>query len=321
MGKQMEKKLLGVDIGGTKCAVIDGRYDGSRLEVTGRDVFATAKYPEPEKALKKISFMIETMAAEQIGAYAGIGISCGGPLNSKTGCIQSPPNLPGWDHVEIVSYLKERFRIPVYLQNDANAGALAEWKFGAGQGLSDLVFMTCGTGMGAGLILNGRLYTGQKDMAGETGHIRLEAFGPVGYGKAGSFEGFCSGGGIAYLAQMKLAEYIQRGKKHPLQETDVTAKQVFLLAREGDRLCQEIVAVTGHYLGRGMAVMIDLLNPQAIIGGSIFTRNYDLLLPYVKQVVDRECLPAAAQGCQILPARLSESIGDLAALTTALGWA
>lgn len=319
MVDQRVKKLLGVDIGGTKCAVIDGRYDGNKLKVADRAVFATGKYPEPERALNKIAFMMETMIGEHAGEYAGIGISCGGPLDSKAGCILSPPNLPGWDYVEIVSYFQEKFRIPVYLQNDANAGALAEWKFGAGQGLSDMIFLTCGTGMGAGLILNGRLYAGKKDMAGEAGHIRLEDFGPVGYGKAGSFEGFCSGGGIAYLAQMKLEEYRQKGKKHPLMETDVTAEKVFRFAREEDRLCGEIVEITGQYLGKGMAVMIDMLNPEAIIGGSIFTRNYDLLLPSVKQVIGRECIPAAAESCQILPAMLSEAIGDFAALTTALG--
>lgn len=315
------KKIIGIDIGGTKCAVIDGRYGNGKLEVTKRETFETSAYHQPERALEKVARLVVKMTGNLIGSYEGIGISCGGPLDSRTGRILSPPNLPGWDGVEIVSFMRNQFKIPVYLQNDANAGALAEWKFGAGQGLSDMIFLTCGTGLGAGLILNGSLYTGRNDMAGEAGHIRLAEFGPAGYGKCGSFEGFFSGGGIARLASMKVMEYKQMGRKHPLMETEITARKVFELAAGDDALCGDICAVAGEYMGRGMAVMIDLLNPQAIIGGSIFARNYDLLLPYVSRVIEKECLPAAAQNCRILPAKLSESIGDMAALTTALGCA
>ena len=111
----------------------------------------------------------------------------------------SPPNLPGWDNIDIVKQIKTHFGVPVHLQNDANACALAEWKFGAGRGTKNMVFLTFGTGLGAGLILDGKLYSGTNDNAAELGHIRLDRFGPVGFGKTGSFEGFCSGGGIAQL--------------------------------------------------------------------------------------------------------------------------
>src|SRR5690606_15592063 len=131
---------------------------------------------------------------------AAIGISCGGPLDSRRGVILSPPNLPGWDRIPVVEVFQQAFKVPVALQNDANAGALAEWLWGAGRGSHNMIFLTFGTGMGAGLILNGQLYSGTNDLAGEVGHIRLAPDGPVGYGKAGSFEGFCSGGGIKQLA-------------------------------------------------------------------------------------------------------------------------
>ena len=130
-----------------------------------------------------------------------IGISCGGPLDSKKGIIFSPPNLPGWDNVPITRILSDEFGVETALQNDANACALAEWLMGAERGHSNMIFLTFGTGMGAGLILNGRLYSGTNDLGGEVGHIRLAKTGPVGFGKAGSFEGFCSGGGIAQLAK------------------------------------------------------------------------------------------------------------------------
>ena len=313
------KKLLGIDIGGTKCAVLHGEYNGENLQVTAKEVFETGRYHDPMSALEKMAEIIQKTAGDKLCSYEGLGISCGGPLDSAAGCIMSPPNLPGWDHVMAVDYFKKRFAIPVYLQNDANAGALAEWRFGAGRGLSNLIFLTCGTGLGAGLILNGRLYTGMDDMAGEAGHVRLSEFGPVGYGKCGSFEGFCSGAGIARLAELKVMEYKQMGKRHPLMENSITAKKVFQLAEGGDELCEEICRTAGEYLGRGMAVLIDILNPQAIIGGSVFARNYELLMPFVKSVIEKECIPKAAQSCKILPAMLSESIGDMAALAVALG--
>ena len=132
-----------------------------------------------------------------LGDISAIGISCGGPLNSKKGVILSPPNLPGWDNIEIVNIIKDRLDVPAKLQNDANACALAEWKYGAGRGSNNMIFLTFGTGFGAGLILDGRLYNGVNCMSGEIGHVRLTEYGPVGYGKAGSCEGYCSGGGIA----------------------------------------------------------------------------------------------------------------------------
>lgn len=313
------KKLLGIDIGGTKCAVLAGEAGKEQMKIIEKEVFETKHYPGPDCALEKIEALIDKIAGNHLQDYSGIGISCGGPLDTRKGCILSPPNLPGWDQVEITAYLNNRFGLPVYLQNDANAGALAEWKYGAGQGLSDMVFLTCGTGLGAGLILNGQLYAGCKDLAGEVGHVRLSEFGPVGFGKCGAFEGFGSGSGIAHLAELKVMELIQRGEKHPLMKLGITAKNVFRLAKEGDELCREVCDTAGEYLGRGIAILIDILNPQAVIGGSIFARNYDLLMPAVTRAVKRECLPASAENCKILPAKLAESIGDMAALTTALG--
>ena len=182
--------LTGIDIGGTKCAVIVGDENG----IADKIKFETTTVDETIKNI--------ISAVEKLGANDAIGISCGGPLDSKRGVIMSPPNLPGWDNIEIVKMLEEQFKVPVNIQNDANACALVEWKYGAGRGTENMIFLTFGTGLGAGLILDGRLYAGTNDMAGEVGHIRISDYGPVGYGKAGSFEGFCSGGGIAEIGRM-----------------------------------------------------------------------------------------------------------------------
>ena len=201
--------LLGFDIGGTKCAVITANYENGELELLARESIPTDRSVGPYVMIDRLCALADTILKKRPEA---IGISCGNPMDSKRGVILSPPNLPGWDNVEIVRVLEERYGVRAYLQNDADACAIAEWRFGAGRGTQNMVFMTFGTGFGAGLILGGRLYSGTNGNAGEVGHIRLSSFGPVGYGKAGSWEGFCSGGGISQLAYMKATEMAQGGK-------------------------------------------------------------------------------------------------------------
>ena len=209
--------LIGIDIGGTKCSVILGRVDNNKgIVKIDKRTYPTADHPSPDQMIEQFAKGIEELIAgnnRTIKDISSIGISCGGPLDSKRGIILSPPNLPGWDDVHIVEILEKKYNIPVAIQNDANACALAEWKFGAGRGTMNMVFLTFGTGMGAGLILDGKLFSGTNDNAGEVGHIRLDRMGPVGYGKSGSFEGFCSGGGIAQLARTMTLEKLQMGEK------------------------------------------------------------------------------------------------------------
>ena len=235
----------------------------------------------------------------------------------------SPPNLPGWDDIHIVDMLKEEFGVPVFLQNDADACALAEWKFGAGQGTKNMIFCTFGTGLGAGLILNGNLYTGTCDMAGEVGHMRLAEYGPVGYGKAGSFEGFCSGGGIAQIGMSVARELLQQGKKPSFCETldeldNITAKKIAECAKAGDEDAKEVYRICGKMLGKGLAVLVDILNPERIVLGSVFARSSELLVEEMYKVLRRECLTRALEVCEIVPAGLGESLGDKAALSVAM---
>ena len=177
--------------------------------------------------------------------------------------------------------------------------------------------------MGAGLILDGRLYVGTNDMAGEVGHMRLEQDGPVGYGKAGSFEGFCSGGGIAQLARHMAGGWLQQGRPVsfcPSVEDlpAITAENVGLAARQGDPLALEVSAIVGRQLGRGLAVLVDILNPERIVIGSIYARQQSLLEEITLRSLREEALPLAFSVCQIVPAALGESVGDLAALAVAM---
>lgn len=313
------RNILGVDIGGTKCAVTYGRCEGSDIEIADKVSFLTTTCPETIENLKSgIRQIMERNGLTSENTYS-IGISCGGPLDSRTGVVMSPPNLPGWDNIPIVRILSEEFGVPAAIHNDANACALAEWTFGAGKGSRNMAFLTFGTGLGAGLILDGKLYSGTNDNAGELGHIRLSDFGPVGYGKSGSFEGFCSGGGIRQLAQSLVKERLQMGLSVswcPDGDVEkITAKVVADAAREGDVLAKEIYDISSRYLGIGLSVLIDIINPEVIVIGSIYTRNEDMMKPVMDSVISREALPLAAKVCRVVPAALGEAIGDYAALS------
>ena len=286
--------FLGVDIGGTKCAVSLGNKDG---EVLSQIRFAT---DSPDDTVAKIiSAGRELLKGKTADA---VGISCGSPQDSKKGIIQSPPNLPDWVDVPITALMEQAFNAPAFLCNDANACALAEWRFGAGRGSENMIFLTFGTGMGAGLILNGRLYEGTCGMAGEVGHISLTENGPEGYGKNGSFEGYCSGGGLVRLAKTMGYDF-------------ESAKDICESAREGKTEACRVITESAKRLGQGLSFLIDILNPQKIVIGSIFARAQDLFLPEMEKVLKKECLASNLAVCEIVPAQLGEEIGNVAALS------
>lgn len=312
--------LLGFDIGGTKCAAVTALWDGENITILKKEKCPTDLTVAPQVMLDRLMEMADAILD---GAPDAIGISCGGPLDDRAGVILGPPNLPGWNHVEIVCLVEAHYGVKAHLQNDANACAVAEWKFGAGRGTRNMAFLTFGTGLGAGLILDGRLYSGTNGNAGEVGHMRLSPDGPIGFGKRGSFEGFCSGGGIAQLGYTMAQEAIAVGKspayfKAGMTERDVTAKTVGDAAEAGDETALAVYRMSGKYLGRGLAFMIDILNPERIVIGSIFARSRNLLWEAAKQEIEREALAPAAACCTVVPAELGEAIGDYAAIATAL---
>ncbi len=303
---------IGVDIGGTKCAVVKSDNDGNIIEKVR---FETKTCQDTIDEFIKI--------IKNMGDAEAIGISCGGPLDSKNGIIMSPPNLIGWDDVHIVRIFEKELNIKTFLENDADACALAEWKFGAGKGCSNMVFLTFGTGLGAGLILNGSLYRGASDMAGEAGHIRLSDFGPVGYGKSGSFEGFCSGGGIAQLGKIKAMEKLQMGISTSYCKDigdieNISAKKIADLAKEGYDDAAQIFKISARKLGLGLSFIIDILNPEKIIIGSIFERCESLFREEMEKVLSEECLSYSLNACTVTSAMLGDKIGDLAAISVAI---
>ncbi len=349
------RTYLGVDIGGTKTAVVLGN---ERAETIRKIAFETDHVGGPEAVLEGIKGAVDELVGAAVGtglvpsgcssdvtshvptgaeaarcvpAVAAVGVSCGGPLDSAAGVVLGPPNLPGWDEVPVVEILSRHTGLPVRLENDANAGALAEWRFGAGRGSRtklascarrNLVFITAGTGLGCGLIVDGRLYSGTNDMAGEAGHIRLAPYGPRGYGKFGSFEGFCSGGGIARLGLQMLDEAARRGERSLLfrarLEGPLTTQAIAEAAQEGDELAHAILRRAGQRLGEGLAVLIDVLNPEVIVLGSLAVRLGELYLGPAREVIAREALQRSAEVCRIVPAELGERAGEVAALCVAM---
>ena len=180
----MKDYVIGIDIGGTKCAVVLGEAGEADEDcrIFDRVCFATEARRGPDCVIHDLFGAVRALLGRndiQTERLQAIGISCGGPLDHIKGVVKNPPNLYGWDNMPIVDIMEKEFRVPTYIQNDANACALAEWKFGAARGCRHVIFLTYGTGMGAGLILDGKLYNGANNMAGEVGHVRMTESGPV----------------------------------------------------------------------------------------------------------------------------------------------
>lgn len=284
---------VGFDIGGTKCAAVTGIEKDGELTILGREAFATPA--DQQEALDRLCALAEKLAGGQ--EILGIGISSGGPMDADKGELCNPPNLPGWHGISLTDCAQQKLHAPALLENDANACALAEWRWGAGKGSKVMMFLTFGTGLGAGIVIGGRVLRGANGNAGELGHWRLAETGPAGYGKVGAFEGFCSGGGILQLSG------------------GASAREVVQRADAGDAAMQSVLSESAEKLGMCLSLLIDLLNPERIIIGSIFARAERWYREKAQRVIDREALTYSSAVCRILPAALGDALGDYAALS------
>jgi len=304
------KRLVGFDVGGTKCAVITGVVEDGQLRILNREAFPTPE--RQEEAIDRMCALAVTLAGDD--GIAAVGVSAGGPMDAEKGMLLNPPNLPGWTGISMTDIVTGRLGVPARMENDANACALAEFRFGAGKGCRNMAFLTFGTGLGAGLVLDGRLYRGSTGNAGELGHWRLADYGPVGYGKIGAFEGFCSGGGLSQMAETVDLSYLQWGKPTMFRgQYDV--RTVAEAARAGDPAAREVFDICADRLGQGLALLIDLLDLDRVVLGSIYARCEDLLAERMQKTLDREML--SIMNCRVVPAKLGEQIGDYAALSVA----
>jgi glucokinase len=301
--------ILGLDIGGTKTAMILGTF---QAEVVRREEFKTPAALPFDAAMKivdaAVGEFLEKCQAAGFETPRGISIAVGGPLDIEKGILYTPPHLVAWGEAHLKQHLHERFGIPVFVEHDGNAGALAEFYFGAGQGARNVVFLTLGTGLGAGIILNGAIYHGSTDSAGEVGHIRLSEQGPEEYGKVGSWEAFSSGAGIAKLASLRKPAEFPSG---------TSTGEVVKRALAGDAAALEIIHEAGEWLGKGLAVLVDILNPELVVVGTLGVVLGDLLLEPARRVMRQEALPISAAACRIVPAQLGSQLMNIGCLMAA----
>lgn len=309
----LRASILGLDVGGTKTACVEGSADAQILQRTEWPTQAERPFDEVFPQLVDHIRTVIANANRAGRSPVAISVSIGGPLRIEEGFLINPPHLPGWENTPLKARLMEAFpALPVFVEHDGNAGALAEFHFGVGRSrphLKHLIFLTFGTGLGAGFIVNGQILRGASDTAGEVGHWRLAEDGPLGFGKRGSWESFASGAGLVQLAaQMFPARWTEQSPIASL----VTAMV------ENDSQALQVAEVAGKWMGRGLALLIDALNPQIIVFGSLGVVLGERIFAPARKVIAAEALPEAAAACELLPSVLGKQIGDVAALMAAL---
>ena len=308
------QSLIGLDIGGSKIACVEGDASGRILQRIELPTEPARAFDATLPLLLDAISQLRARASGESREIVALSVAVGGPLRIADGALHEPPHLPGWHHVPLRQRLTDAIGdLEVFVEHDGNAGALAELHFGAGRsrpGVRHLIFLTFGTGLGAGIIIDGQILHGASDTAGEIGHWRLSRSGPEGYGKQGSWEGFASGAGLVQLAARM---YPQRWSAATPIRTLVEA----MLRDEPEALA--VATAAGERMGQGLALLVDALNPELIVLGSLAVALGERVLGPARAVVAREALPQAVATCEIVPAALGARIGDVAALMAALG--
>jgi glucokinase len=311
--------VLALDVGGTKIAA--GVVDRSG-RVRSRRVAPSRAAEGPETMIAR-HLELGRLAVADSGipwsAIPAVGIACGGPLDPETGVIQSPPNQPGWDDIPLVRIVEDGLGRPAAVDNDATAGAVAEWWYGAGKerGVRHLVYLTISTGVGGGLILDGRVYRGAAGNAGELGHLTVDYRGrQCGCGRRGCLEAYASGTNIAARAREELAA--TPGERSSLRDlAEVTARDVSEAAEAGDPLAGRVWDETIEILGSAIANILDVFNPELIVLGGGVTRAGAQLLDPVRELGLRLAMHPAAGSGDVVLAGLGDDLGLVSAAAVA----
>lgn len=322
MSQNREQKLiLGVDLGGTKIATALATTEG---EILARGYAPTSAKARPDAVINNMLKTIEkTMSSGKVGLpqLLGIGIAAAGIIDSDNGKVITSPNLPTWHEVPLRDAVKQRFGIPVCLGNDANLAALGEWHFGLKKGVANLIYITVSTGIGGGIIADGKLYTGSCGAAGEIGHMTIDVNGPrCNCGNIGCWEALASGSALAREAMRQ----IRKGANTSIIElvdgdlSKIDAKVVFLAAKEGDELAQELISRLAYYFGIGLANLVNIFNPELILIGGGVAKMGDLLLQPAINVVKQRAFSTSAASVEIKPALLGDDSGVLGAVAFVL---
>lgn len=307
--------VIGIDLGGTKISGAVADFDGN---IVSQYTIPTKAEEGEEAVLQRIILVIEKVIEESKVAkdkIVTIGIGSPGPLDAKEGKIITTPNLP-FRNFNLVKPLKDKFNIPVYLDNDANVAAMGEYIFGAGKGTSNMIFVTVSTGIGGGAILNGKIYRGNTSNALEIGHMTLEKDGPrCNCGNYGCAEALASGTAIGRLAK----EEITKGVKTSLTTYEnVTSYEVFKEAEKGDAVAKAVLDKALNYLGICIANIIASFDPEMVIIGGGVSKGGDIVFKKVQEVVNKRCFKSMAESTKIVPAGLGTNAGLMGAVALAI---
>jgi glucokinase len=316
-----QKLILGVDLGGTKIAAALATTQG---EIVVRGRRPTPAQAGPDAVINSICATInEVLSAKELrpSRLSGIGIAAAGIIDSANGKVIFSPNLPGWHEVPLREAIEQRFGIPAYLGNDANLAALGEWRFGVEKKVANLIYITVSTGIGGGIIADGKLYTGACGAAGEIGHMTIDVNGPrCRCGNIGCWETLASGTALAREAVKRITE----GARTSIIElvggdvSKIDAKIVDLAAKQGDELAQELVSHLGYYFGVGLANLVNIFNPELILVGGGVAKIGDLLLQPAIKIVKGRAFSTSANAVEIKPAILGDDSGILGAVAFVL---
>ena len=305
-GARAEADVLGLDIGGTKLAA---GVVGPAGRVLSFVVEPTHPEEGAERGLDRL-FALGRRAVAESGAdrIRAVGIGAGGPLDAARGVLSAPPHLPGWRDVALVARAEEAFGVPVSLENDGTAAAAAEHRYGAGVGASHMIYLTISTGVGGGVVIEGRLFRGAGGNGGELGHLTVDYDGRPcrGCGRRGCLEAYVSGTSIAERAG-------EAGMG------DVTAADVVAGARAGDALAGEVWADTIEALACGITSIVNLFEPEVVVlGGGVVSGSGEQLLGPVRERVAADAFPPAARAARIVESVLGKHVGVVGAAVVAV---
>jgi len=306
--------FVGVDVGGTKVAagLVDGSGEIKSQTRTPMNANGTA-----EEGLKSVTTAIDSLFDADPSlksSIRGIGICSPGPLDPRAGVVVNPPNVPCWRNFPLASELEKIYRVPVRVDNDANAAALAEVKWGAGKGYHFVFYVTVGTGIGTGIVFDGKIYHGRTGAAGEGGHVSVDYRGPrCGCGKPGCIEVLAAGPAIARRAQAKLnAATETHSKMLDLAGGNiqaVTSEMVGKAYAEGDPLAKEVLLETVDVFSLWLGNAIDFFDPDVIIIGGGVSSMLVPFFPEIKNLLPKYCVNSRCQEVPLLQARYGADSG------------
>lgn len=311
--------VIGIDMGASHVMLILADFSGRQLH----EIEVPLDINEgPQICLARVAELVDQLLKEagmSLSQISAVGVGVPGPIVQKEGMVSGPPIMPGWDRYPIRDHLQELWQVPVSLNNDAELGAVGEWAYGAGRGEHNLAYIKVGTGIGAGLLLEGQIYRGSTGCAGEIGHITIDENGPLcTCGNRGCLEAIAGGAAIARKAmeavrmgqRTQLAEMVHNGK--------LTVADVMNAARHGDHLAQRITAEAGMHLGTAIANIVNLFNPSMVVIGGSVGQIGDLLLEPIRLTVQRRSLLVASRNVRITAALLGKHSVAIGAVVVAL---